>query len=341
METSIIHDAIKEQMQLGVTNAGTEYLHVGLAGTENYIPHIGMVMMSLISFNPKVKFMYHLFLSNISKVELERLESVAKDSDCVIKVYVVNDDFFSNVVSGMYTASFFYRFIMPDVVANDTERLIYLDGDMMCCGDIEAMRTIEFNHCIAAVVTDRNEKRQMDQLQVQHFFNSGMMVINVKQWTQERLLQKIVDFSVACIKEIDANGRYKAWKNARYNDQNILNKLLDGRLIWLPQRYNYIYKLNRSALFRKTAYNEDYRKQVILHFAGSVKPWHEWVQDWPVVKEYRDIWLRSPWKDVPVTKPVSRKDFHQAAREYRVAGRYGKAIANYWIYYKKKVKKEK
>lgn len=72
METSIIHNAIKEQMQLGVTNAGTEYLHVGLAGTENYIPHIGMVMMSLLSFNPKVKFMFHLFLGNISKVELKR-----------------------------------------------------------------------------------------------------------------------------------------------------------------------------------------------------------------------------------------------------------------------------
>ena len=177
----------------------------------------------------------------------------------------------------------------------------------------------------------------MDQLQVQHFFNSGMMVINVKQWVQENLLQEIVDFSVACMKEIDVNGRYKAWKNARYNDQNILNKLLDGRLIWLPKRYNYIYKLNRSALFRKKAYNEDYRKQVILHFAGSVKPWHEWVQDWPVVKEYRKIWILSPWKDIPMTAPASRKDFHQAAREYRATGKYGKAIAYYWRYYKRKI----
>lgn len=337
METSIIHDAIKEQMQLGVTNAGTEYLHVGLAGTENYIPHIGMVMMSLISFNPKVKFMYHLFLSNISKVELERLESVVKDSDCVIKVYVINDDFFGDVVNGMYTASFFYRFIMPDVVVNDTDRLIYMDGDMMCHGDISDIGSLELNSNMAAVVTDRDEKRQMEQLQVQHFFNSGMMVINVKKWVRENFLKQVLDFSRESMNKMDSNGRVKEWRNARYNDQNVLNKLLNGQVVYLSKKYNYVYKLNRSALFKRKAYNEDYKEQIILHFAGSVKPWHEWVQDWPVVKEYREIWRNSPWKDVPVTKPVSRKDFHQAAREYRVTGRYGKSFKNYWEYYRRKL----
>ena len=113
--------------------------------------------------------------------------------------------------------------------------------------------------------------------------------------------------------------------------------MLDGRVLWLPKKYNYIYKLNRSALFRKKAHNEDFRKQVILHFAGSVKPWHDWVKDWAVVKEYIEIWQNSPWKDVPMTGPVSRKDYHQAAREYRITGRYGRAIANYWEYYKRKL----
>ena len=334
-----IKEAVKKKIVLGNNelNGQYKYTHVGLAGTENYISHLGIVLMSLVHYNLSNHFMFHLFLSGVSALDVKRLEQFAIDTRSIVKVYVINDDFFSDVVNGMYTASFFYRFIMPDVIKNDADQLIYMDGDVMCCGDINELVRLNFVNQIAAVVSDRDEKKQINQLKVQRFFNSGMMVINVKQWIKENLLSKILAFSVDCMKQIDSAGRNKAWGNARYNDQNILNKMLDGRVLWLPKKYNYIYKLNRAAFFRKAEKNEDYKNQVILHFAGSVKPWHDWVKDWPVVKEYIDVWQHSPWKDVPMTKPVSRKDYHQAGREYRVTGQYGKALKCYWEYYKRKL----
>lgn len=108
-------------------------------------------------------------------------------------------------------------------------------------------------------------------MQVQGFFNSGLMLIHVSQWVKEDMLAVILQFSQDNLKYVGSNGRHSQWKHALYNDQNILNKVLDGKVIWLPKKYNYIYKLNRSALFRKKAENEDYHDQIILHFAGSVK----------------------------------------------------------------------
>lgn len=332
-----IEEAIRNSIVLGSEKKDTQYVHVGLAGTENYISHIGIVLMSLIQFNPTKRFMLHLFLSDATELDVECFKRLTDMTKSVVKIYIVNDYFFSGVVKGMYTASFFYRFIMPDIVKEDTEQLIYMDGDMMCHGDISEISHLKLENKMAAVVSDRDERKQMNQLHVQRFFNSGMMVINVKQWVRENMLEKIFDFSITCMKQLDSSGRYKAWGNARYNDQNILNKMLDGRVLWLPKKYNYIYKLNRAAFFRKAEKNEDYKNQVILHFAGSVKPWHDWVKDWPVVKEYINVWQHSPWKDVPMTKPVSRKDFHQAGREYRVTGQYGKALKCYWEYYKRKL----
>lgn len=332
-----VKGAIREQLVFGKIDESVSYVHVGLAGTQNYIPHIGVVLMSIVQYNPTMHFVFHLFLSDFTKYDADCFKKFVCRTNSVIKVYVINDKFFSNVVSGMYTASFFYRFIMPDVVQNDTNQLIYMDGDMMCHGDISVIGNLKLENYVAAVVSDRDEQKQLKQLQVQRFFNSGMMVINITRWVQENMLEKVFSFSVACMKNLDSSGRYKAWGNARYNDQNILNKMLDGRVLWLPKKYNYIYKLNRAAFFRKAEKNEDYKNQVILHFAGSVKPWHDWVKEWPVVKEYINVWQQSPWKDVPMTSPTSRKDYHQAGREYRVTGQYGKALRYYWEYYKRKL----
>lgn len=333
-------DVLKNAIKATIFKQGKRNMpkafHVGLAGTFDYIPHLGMVIMSLVKCNPDIDFVFHLFVNHLPEDEEQRLASAAEQTGNAIKIHVVNDAAFSSIVFGKYNASFFYRFIMPDILKDETDRLLYMDGDMMCRGNLKELQNLLLENHLAAVVSDRDEKRQMDQLQVKGFFNSGLMLINVKQWIEEHLLQTILEFSHENLKYVGKNGRHSQWKNALYNDQNILNKILDGRVVWLPKKYNYIYKLNRSALFRKKASNEDYREQVILHFAGSVKPWHDWAQEWPVVKEYREIWLDSPWADIPLSAPKSRKDCHQAAREYRVTGQWGKALKWYSEYYKRK-----
>lgn len=190
---------------------------------------------------------------------------------------------------------------------------------------------------VAAVVSDRAEERSRKQLGVKSYFNAGMMLINVSQWEQENILGKIINVSKKLVTCLDKNGKIKIWGNAEYHDQTMLNKLLDGQLVWLSKKYNYIYKLNRPALFHKQDYNEDYTKQVILHFASDVKPWHSWVANWPVVKEYNTLKENSPWKDVPASVPVTRKNYHRAAREYRITHQWGKAFQYYLAYYKRKL----
>lgn len=332
----ILANAVKETIiKSGEKSLGPSF-HVGLAGTFDYIPHLGMVMMSLSQYNPDISFVFHLFVNQLPEAEEQRLEAAAVQTGHTIKIHVINDEAFSSIIFGKYNASFFYRFIMPDIVKAETDRLLYMDGDIMCRGSVKELAELDLGDYLAAVVPDRDEKRQMQQMQVQGFFNSGLMLIHVSKWIQEKMLSQILRFSQDNLKYVGTNGRHSQWKHALYNDQNILNKVLDGKVIWLPKKYNYVYKLNRSALFHKKERNEDYQKQVVLHFAGSVKPWHDWTVNWPVVKEYRKIWLESPWMDVPPSKPNSRKDCHQAAREYRSIGQYDKAI-HWYIKYCEKI----
>ena len=324
--------AIQNCLTFGETAYGRQVLHVGMAGTADYIPRLGITAMSLMKYNPSLSFAFHFFVSALSEEEARRLAVMSERMHCLVKVYIIRDDAFSDLVRGMYSASFWYRFIMPDIVGQETDRLLYLDGDMMCHGSIQKLKNLAFGGKLAAVVSDREEEKQKKQIGTARFFNSGMMLINTKKWISMGMLEKVIQYAVEVRRFVNKKGRYKGWHYARYNDQNILNKILDRQVIWLPKSYNYIYKLNRSAFFRRKERNEDYQKQRLLHFAGAVKPWHSWVQNWPVVREYRDIWLDSPWESVPLSFPSGRQSFHAAAREYKAEGQYVRAAYWYWIY---------
>lgn len=328
----ILRQAIREQVIFG-NNLSDDAFHVGLSGTANYIPYIGITIMSFHKANPDMSFVFHLFVSSLSQMERKRLRKASEEMNCEIHIYLVNDEIFKSIVYGMYTASFWYRFIMPDIVCDQTDRLLYVDADIMCFGSVAELKNMNLDGRIAAVVADLGGSISAKKLNVQGYFNSGMMLINVKQWVKLRILKQIIDFSQQMLPKIDKSGKCKEWKNARYNDQNILNKVLDQRITWLHRKYNYIYQMHRTSLFRKAPYNEDYRDQVLLHFAGKAKPWVDWVQHWPVTQEYRSIWLASPWREIPLTVPKERKQFHDAARTYRKQHDYKKMLFWYAKYF--------
>lgn len=333
----ILANAVKETLCIGPSISEKNGLPIALTGTDNYIPYLGLTMMSVYRYNPSLPMAFHLFVNGLPDEENKRLHEAAAMMGNPIYVHLMNDAAFQSLVFGEKTAVFFYRFVLADLLREESDRVLYLDGDIMCRGSLCELRDMDLGQAIAAVVSDRRQKKQMQQLGTSGFFNAGAMLIHIKEWVNQNMFQHMVDMAHDSLTKIDAKGYYQGWHGLRYNDQNILNKMLDGRVIWLPKKYNYIYGLGQSAMFKTSAKNEDYRKQVILHFAGSVKPWHEWVKERPVVKEYRQIWMASPWKTVLPTEPGNKKDCHQAAREYWAVGEYMKSLHWYMGYWKKKI----
>lgn len=333
----ILTNAVKETIIIGKPHPEKKAFCIALSGTDNYIPYLGLTMMSVYQYNKQLPMAFHLFVNGLPDTDRKRLCEAAEMMGNPIYVHLMNDTAFQSLVFGEKTAVFFYRFVLANLLEAESDRVLYLDGDIMCCGSLQKLADMDLGQAIAAVAPDRLQKKQMRQIGTTGFFNAGAMLIHISEWVRQDIFHKVVDMAHDSLTKIDDKGYYEGWHGLKYNDQNILNVILDGKVIWLPKKYNYIYKLNRSALFRKKAENEDYHDQIILHFAGSVKPWHDWAANWPVVKEYRKIWLDSPWEDVPPSAPKSRKDCHQAAREYRVTGQYGKALHWYLEYCKRKL----
>lgn len=327
--TNVLTHAVKEVHILGHQDIPGNVFHIAMTGTADYIPHMGVVMMSAVRYNPDLPMAFHFFVNELSKKEKENLEMVSSEIQSRIYVHIVDDSAFETLLLSDRVAAFFYRFLIPPAMEGITDRVLYLDGDMMCRGSLKGLADADLDGYAAAVVSDRLEVLQIQRVHTGRYFNAGMMLINVKQWKQDQLFDSVVLMAQQNVAKVGTR--------LSHHDQDIQNVLLDGKVLFLPKKYNYLYNLDRQSIFKKQPVNEPYEKQVIIHFAGHAKPWHSWVQKWPVVQEYAALQGQTPWKNVPVVLPKGKKNLHQAARTARMEGRYGDMIRWYGKYFAEKV----
>lgn len=324
---NVLSHAVKETIRFG-DNPGKEDFHIALTGTADYIPHMGIVALTVHSHNQDMPICYHFFVNQLDDAEKARVKKASEMMKSTVLVHIIDDSAFKPLLLSDGVAAFFYRFLVAPTVAPMTDRVLYLDGDMMCRGSLGYLRNLDFQGNDAAVVSDRGEPYEIKRMHTKRYFNAGMMLINVKQWMEEGLFDDIVRRAEENVKRVG--------NRLSHHDQDIHNEMLDGKCLYIEKKYNYLYNLDRHSLFAKQPVNEDYHKQIIVHFAGHAKPWHTWVQWWPVVKEYAAIQKKSPWKDVPLVPPKGTKNLHQAARTARMQGRYGEMISLYLKYLKDK-----
>ena len=91
-----------------------------------------------------------------------------------------------------------------------------------------------------------------------HYFNAGMLLVNLSLWHTDQITKRLVDFIVS-------------EKPLHFADQDALNYILDDKhLIYLPRKYNALVMLDK--IWDKDSNNEDF--PVLIHYAGyRHKPW--------------------------------------------------------------------
>ena len=332
----IIDQAITTKEVIGKISTSDSVWHVAFSGTKNYLVHTGIAMTSFLMSNPKNAVAFHLFINGISLEDKEKMQSLAAQWNCQISLYYVNDRLFQDMLHRDGIAAFFYRFLIPPVLAKEkVKRVLYLDGDIMCQNSAAELMNVELGNNVAACVQDKspeNAEMRRQKIGTRQYFNSGMILIDVAKWNQNRISEKSVVMAIE---------RKKSGKPLASHDQDILNILLDGKFYMASQYYNYNYNVSRKGFFQKETRLIYDKNAVFVHFSGVVKPWRSWVQDLPGVIKYRSFAEASPWKDVPLVGFQRHKDIHQAARHARHMGKYGKMCRLYVQYFAAKLTHQK
>ena len=266
---------------------------VFLAPNNAYAPHAGITITSMME-NASKDYFYeiHVLHTDLNNENIKLFHSM-KYENASVTCYCITR-FIEKELKLMYTnfhfsKEMFYRILIPDVF-KQYDKAIYLDSDIAVLGDISEFYNIDLEGNILGGINDVMHSRSKNyvtkeiQLDPYRYINSGVLLIDCKLYREENIKQKIFD-------------ELKVRDSLRYPDQDLINIVCNGRIKFLPRKWNYIWHYHIVKTDHYLNLDPDEMKQYladaddirILHFTSGVKPWNNTMI--PLSKHY--------WEYVP------------------------------------------
>lgn len=286
--------------------------HIGYGTDENFVMPMGISIVSVLENNQTKPVAFHVLTEHISEESKNKLEQIVeKYPQSAICIHCLDLSVLDGlpVFSSLGKAAYI-RIFLDQILPQSLDRILYLDGDIICLGDLEELSKKSFEKAAVMVVKDKPDtaQKQEAKFHVSNYFNSGMLYINLSQWKEHHIPEQFLDVCFT----------YK--KQLNHLDQDALNIVLQDQKLILDERYNYIPdadeiidRLPKGTLF--------------LHYAGT-KPWYCWLK-FPMQKYFYEYYGLSPWKELSLTQPRNYREMHYMSRYYRKAGKPGASF--YWL----------
>ena len=188
-----MNDFVKEKIIYNMNNMNyNSYINIGFGIDKNFIRPMGVSMTSIVKNNPNENIIFHIFIDTIDFISLNLLEKFAKQYNIAMIIYIINPNIFNKLPSTTHFAKATYnRLLMPKILNNIVDRLIYIDADIQCFGSLSNLMKLDLKNNIVAVVGDlkyvREKQIKLLSLKSNQYFNAGFMYIDVKKWNEEYL----------------------------------------------------------------------------------------------------------------------------------------------------------
>lgn len=289
--------------------------HIAFNVNDEFIKMAGVTCISILENNDDMQFVFYFFTDGCSKDNLRKVRQLAEKWKCKCVIYILNIEPFLgfHIKVKRFVKITYARIYMPKILKNYTSRFIYIDADMMCIASMRELWHIDLQEKAVAAASEMpnsvEERSKYLKLKTKTYFNDGIMVIDIDEWEKRKITERA--FS------------YQGEPPERFlgHDQDIMNLVLDGDILFLPRIYN---QLGGDT-------EEDDR--VIIHWTGRRKPWlmvlTRFDEQW---RKYLDI---SPWDSItniePIKKPENYHDFKQWGKIQRSRGnRWGYWVGIFW-----------
>ena len=242
---------------------------VFFATDKEYIPHLTTAINSLLQNNQ------NLHINVISQLQSKDgiwkiLRELINRHDSEIEFHLPDKINFEDLKTPFHLkVSAYYRLLIPYIAKSD--KVIYLDSDIIINSSLDDLFNTQFynDNYIAAVEEPgftRHFDLEMDN--TSKYFNTGVMVINVKKWKETYLTSRVIDF-VRRKPEV-----------ILFGDQCGLNAVINGQWNTISPKFNltsaYAYQENDhlSCSYSLKERINSRRNPTIIHYTGSLKPWH-------------------------------------------------------------------
>ena len=243
-----------------------EEINVLISINKKFLYNSEELIFSVLCYSSEIVHIFLMYQENeLCETDIEHIKnfvektgkgyiSFIKINASILKGAPVTDNegFFFGVEA---YSRLFCAFKLPENV----KKILYLDVDMVCTGDIKELYDISVSNKSWVAVKDEGIKKEdlerLDLPNDHNYINSGMLLINI-----EKLRKNFSEESIASL----------IMKNKDvlvYPDQDFINKCFSEDIKIIDKKYNLLAKSVR--------YNDLKSKPLIIHYAGYAKPWND------------------------------------------------------------------
>lgn len=291
--------------------------HIVFITDENYVMPT-VVAISSIYQNKKVDTQYciHVICCDTSEKSQSIFGELKKDKFDIQIINVTQDDNLKNYqIKNLHVSTAaLYKFNLGNLFP-DVDTLLYLDGDILVQQNLESIFEVDISNVYAAVVKDYKpmtyDPPQVTKLGIEHsaYFNSGVMLLNLKKFRDDDLFHQLLDYRLHGINY--------------FMDQDALNVVFAEKVIYLSLYYNVMSSvmgfftlddlISYYELDNVRSKNDIYQRAIIVHLCTKYKPWN--YSNVPFADEWYRFYQLSPIDDPLCRDILERTDF-QTFKEF-------------------------
>jgi lipopolysaccharide biosynthesis glycosyltransferase len=281
------------------------------ASNDFFVPYMATMMQSIIENAQKGRrYCFFVLYKDISEQNINLLKKQITAYEQFSIDFINVSEYFNKTnifISRHLTIETYFRLLIPYIFC-EYQKIIYLDGDMICRTDIAELFNINIDNYLLAAVWDTDVSRyycpdDMEYIKSWHtvlpnlkdpnkYFNGGFLIFNTKKFRELISLDELIKLVLS-----------RKWN---VHDQDILNFLADGKTLLLPYSWNFMYSPKFEYLQKNllTEYIDAEKNPNIIHY----KPWDKEFYI-PFFECFWKYATRTPFNDIIIERMKTNNYF--------------------------------
>lgn len=292
--------------------------HVVYASDDRFAEILGVSLVSLYENSQDMDdIVVYVLDSGITENNKEKLLSISRKYSRSEIHWIPAQDISKVLAMDMKvdrgSLSQYARLFVSSDLPEDLDRVLYLDCDIAIVKSIRELWNLDLHGKTIGALLDAFStayRRNIDLQPNDVMFNSGVMLIDLKRWKEERIEERLLKFIES------KNGKIQQ------GDQGALDAVLSHDTYCFEPGFNSVtiyfdFNYDEMMIYRKPAkgfYGRDEIEQAVenpslIHFTTSFQSKRPWVEG--CQHRYVNVWLKykemSPWNESELWNDRTRK----------------------------------
>ena len=239
-------------------------VHLAICCDDNYLVPASITIKSYFLHNRKYRTVCHTFSDSLNKQSVDTLTKLVEECGGELQVHALPKEAIEVINSAplaweYLSVTTYYRLMLPYVLGDDVQRVLYLDCDTMVRKDLSEYYFDE-NDFIIAGSRDLEDYVHAERLGLSKYVNAGILVMDVKQIRTKYHQSGLIAEMSSMMNTMEL----------KCGDQDMINIMFQDKLHYFDDSFNFQHGVHKAYVLR---HKKDVDDATVVHFITGDKPW--------------------------------------------------------------------